>query len=196
MHVCMYMYVYVCISVYSYMYVYQYMHVYVSISDTGFEIYIHIHTICAYTCIHTIYILYVYCSIFGPYTYIYDIQFHILTYTDMHDTARAANRQPARGGAQEARWRGRPLHCTGSQPAAGSGRLRGGAGVRDALADDLLMARAANRKPALLAVGGRYVLSCLRGSPSVRGLPPGSWLWLAAGGCAQPQATGTAATLP
>ena len=34
--------------------------------------------------------------------------------------------------------------------------------MRDALADDLLKARAANREPALLAVGGRYVLFCLR----------------------------------
>ena len=46
-------------------------------------------------------------------------------------TARAAKRQPAQagsggGGAQEARWRGRTPHCTGCQPAAGSGRLLGG----------------------------------------------------------------------
>ena len=43
-------------------------------------------------------------------------------------TARAANRlgPAAGGGAQEARWRGRSLHCTGCQPAAGSGRLLGG----------------------------------------------------------------------
>ena len=37
-----------------------------------------------FQCIHTIYILYVYCSIFGLYTYIYDIQFHILTYIQDH----------------------------------------------------------------------------------------------------------------
>ncbi len=29
-------------------------------------------------------------------------------------------------GAEEARWCGRPLHCTGRHPAAGSGRLQGG----------------------------------------------------------------------
>ena len=72
----------------------------------------------------------------------------------------------------------------------------GGAGVLDHLVDDLLKALATNWNPALLAVGGRYVLFCLRGNSSVRGPPPGSWLWLAAGGCAQPQATCTAATLP
>ncbi len=42
-------------------------------------------------------------------------------------TARAANQQPAPagcwvGGAQETRGRGRPLHCTGSQQAACSGK--------------------------------------------------------------------------
>ena len=86
-------------------------------------------------------------------------------------TARAANWQPALAGCE-------------------------GAGVLDALADDLLKARAANRRLALLAVVGSYVLFCLRGSPSVRWPPPGSRLWLAVGGCAQPQATGTATTLP
>ena len=51
-------------------------------------------------------------------------------------TARAANRQPA------------PAGC-------------GGTGVPDALAVDLLKALAANRRLALLAVGGRYLLFCL-----------------------------------
>ena len=50
-------------------------------------------------------------------------------------TARAANRQPA------------PAGC-------------GGTGVRDALAVDLLKALAANRRLALLAVGGRYSSAC------------------------------------
>ena len=51
-------------------------------------------------------------------------------------TARAANRQPA------------PAGC-------------GGTGVRDALADDLLKALAANRRLALLAVGERYSSACV-----------------------------------
>ena len=67
-------------------------------------------------------------------------------------TARAANRQPALAGC-------------------GGVAHRKLAGV-----DDLYTARAANRQPALLAVGGGYVLFCLRGSPSVRGPPPGSRL--------------------
>ena len=50
-------------------------------------------------------------------------------------TKRAANRQPA------------PAGC-------------GGNGVRDALVDDLLKARAANRRLALLASGGRYSYAC------------------------------------
>jgi hypothetical protein len=68
------------------MYVYSYMYVYVSISVIGFKIYIHIHT---YTYSMWIYVYtgifakHVYCSIFGPYTVIYDIQFHIRAYTDM-----------------------------------------------------------------------------------------------------------------
>ncbi len=61
------------------------MNVYISISVIGSKIYIQLHT---YTCstwyVFTgMYAKYVYCSIFGPYAVIYDIQFHIRAYTDM-----------------------------------------------------------------------------------------------------------------
>ncbi len=62
------------------------MHVYVSISVIGFKKYIHIHTYTYSTCIYVytgIYAKDVYCSIFEPYTVIYDIQIHIRAYTAM-----------------------------------------------------------------------------------------------------------------
>ena len=82
------------------------------------------------------------------------------TGVDVLYTARAANRQPAQAGcwgvgAQEARWRGRPLHCTGRQPAAGSGRLLVGWRTRSLLA---------------------------RTTSTLHGLPTGSRLGPAAGG--------------
>jgi hypothetical protein len=83
---CMYVYVCICMYVYSYMYVYLYMYVYVSISVIGFKIYIHIHLYTYSTCIYVctgIYAKYVYCSVFGPCTVIYDIQIHIRAYTAM-----------------------------------------------------------------------------------------------------------------
>ena len=66
-------------------------------------------------------------------------------------------------------------------------------------ADDLYHARAANRQPAqglCWLSGGGTCSCCRRGSPLVRRPPPGSRLRPAEGGCAKPQATGTAATLP
>ncbi len=56
-----------------YMYVYAYRTVYAYTYSTWIYV-------C--TCI---YAKYVYCSIFGPYTFIYDIQFHIRAYTDISD---------------------------------------------------------------------------------------------------------------
>ena len=108
--------------------------------------------------------------------------------------SRAANRQPARAGcwgvgAQEACWRGRPLHCTGCQPAAGSGRRRGDgrAGCSRGRPH-----QGPGRQPeAGLAGCPGEILLCLRGSPFVRGPPPGSRPRLAAGGRALLQATGT-----
>ena len=65
------------------------------------------------------------------------------------------DRQPAAGfgrlrvgGAQDAHWHGRPLDCTGRQPAAGFGRLREVARRELAAGNDLSTARAANRQPA------------------------------------------------
>jgi hypothetical protein len=96
LYVCMYVYVCICMNICIFIYVcifvyvcicqYFCMYVYVSISVIGFKIYIHIHTYTNSTCIYIytgIYAKYVYCSIFGPYTVIYDIQIHIRAYTDM-----------------------------------------------------------------------------------------------------------------
>ena len=81
-------------------------------------------------------------------------------------TARAANRQPAPagyGGMAHRKLAGvddlYTARAANLQPAPAGWR---GAGVRDALADDLLKALAANRRLALLAVGGRCSSACAK----------------------------------
>jgi hypothetical protein len=96
------------------------------------------------------------------------------------------------GKGQDACWRGRPLHCTGRHPAAGSGRLRGhDGGARDA----------AIRRPTFCWLsGGDLCATFRRGSSTLFGPLPGSRLLSAVGGCAptsaMPQATCLATVLP
>ena len=88
------------------------------------------------------------------------------------------------GGAQDTRWRGRSLHCTGRHPAAGSGRLQGGWRAGCSRRRPGWPPHGPGRHPAVglcwRSVGDTCAF-CRRWSPFVRGLPPGSRLWQAEG---------------